>query len=115
MDYVMIDKSIAEHYKWGQNCDGWHLVKSESLSIIQESMPPKTFERRHKHLRSRQFFYILSGEATIEVDGQRNVFKSEQGLEVLPDKEHQVLNESNSDLNFLVISYPPSHSDRVDA
>lgn len=110
----MIDKNTAEHYKWGQNCDGWHLVKSDSLSIIQESMPPKTFERRHKHFKSRQFFYIVSGEATIEIDGQRNILKPEQGCEVSPGKEHQILNESNSDLHFLVISCPPSHSDRVD-
>jgi len=32
----------AEHYLWGDNCDGWHLLKTDSLSIIQENMPPDT-------------------------------------------------------------------------
>jgi hypothetical protein len=32
----------AENYKWGNNCDGWHLLKSDSLSVIQERMPAGT-------------------------------------------------------------------------
>ena len=37
-------KSIknAEHYQWGNACDGWHLLKSETLSVIQEKMPAGT-------------------------------------------------------------------------
>jgi hypothetical protein len=26
----------AEHYAWGEVCDGWHLVKQRSLSVIKE-------------------------------------------------------------------------------
>ena len=109
----MIDKTISEHYKWGQNCNGWHLVKSDSLSVIQESMQPHTSEDRHKHSQSRQFFFILSGEATIETDGKEHILQSEQGYEIAPGVVHQVLNNSNTDLHFLVISCPPSHGDRI--
>ena len=109
----MVNKTIAEHYKWGQNCSGWHLVKSDSMSVIQESMPPQTFEVRHKHSKSHQFFFVLSGEATIEVDGKKHLLQSEQGLEIDPGTVHQVLNNSNKDLHFLVISCPPSHGDRI--
>ena len=34
-------KENSEHYKWGDNCSGWHLVKTQSLSVIEELMPPK--------------------------------------------------------------------------
>lgn len=32
----------AEHYRWGNQCDGWHLVRAAELSIIEESMPADT-------------------------------------------------------------------------
>jgi hypothetical protein len=34
-----ISRETAEHYVWGGTCDGWHLVRSLELSIIQERMP----------------------------------------------------------------------------
>lgn len=102
----------AEHYTWGQNCDGWHLVKNDSLSIIEERMPPGTTEVRHLHHRARQFFYILSGEATMEVQGNIIHLHSGEGLPVSPGVPHQMKNESRADLHFLVISHPPSHGDR---
>ncbi len=32
----MIDINKAEHYAWGNRCDGWHLLKSPEISVIQE-------------------------------------------------------------------------------
>ena len=60
--------STAEHYTWGEACDGWHLVKQDGVSVIQERMPAGTAETRHRHARSRQFFYVLSGSLTIEME-----------------------------------------------
>jgi hypothetical protein len=61
----------AEHYKWGgpngTDCEGWHLVKTPELSIIEELMPPGTNKARHSHNRARQFFFVLEGELTMEV------------------------------------------------
>ena len=45
-------------YKWGISSDGWHLLKTEDLSIIQERVPPGEFEVKHYHKKSKQFFYI---------------------------------------------------------
>jgi mannose-6-phosphate isomerase-like protein (cupin superfamily) len=111
----MIDKHSAEHYSWGSHCDAWHLVKAESLSVIQEMMPPRSSEVLHKHGKSRQFFFVLSGEATIEMDGERQVLLNQQGVEIAPGVAHQVFNNSDAELHFLVISAPPSHDDRINA
>ena len=72
MPTQIISQKSAEHYKWGgpqgTDCDGWHLVKTPELSIIQEIMPPRTSETRHSHARARQFFFVLDGEVTLEVE-----------------------------------------------
>jgi hypothetical protein len=46
MEMEMINKQTARHYVWGNGCDGWHLVCTGSLSIIEERMPPGTAEVR---------------------------------------------------------------------
>ncbi len=109
----MISVENAEGYTWGENCDGWHLVKNGELSVIQERMPPGASEARHFHNRSRQFFYILSGTAIIETGGKRETLNACEGIEIPPGVAHQVFNESGADLEFLVISQPPSHGDRI--
>jgi mannose-6-phosphate isomerase-like protein (cupin superfamily) len=107
---VRIDE--AEHYRWGQACDGWHLLKLDELSVIRERVPPGTFETRHRHARSRQFFYVLEGSAVIEVEGTRHSLRAGEGLHVPPLAAHQFRNESDSDVHFLVVSAPKGHGDR---
>lgn len=108
-----IDTSNAEHYVWGNGCDGWHLLKQDDLSVIQERVPPGEQEQRHYHNTARQFFYILQGEAVLEVAGSRAVLQAEQGIEVPPGVPHQFRNESDREVIFLVISAPKSYGDRV--
>jgi mannose-6-phosphate isomerase-like protein (cupin superfamily) len=108
-----IARETAEHYVWGEGCDGWHLVKTPALSVIQERMPPGTAEVRHYHSLARQFFYVLSGRALFELEGQRHALGPREGIEVPPRAPHQIRNESQSDLEFLVVSQPPSHADRA--
>jgi len=64
-----VSAEAAEHYRWGEVCDGWHLVRSEGLSVIEERMPAGAREQRHFHTKARQFFYVLEGELTMEVEG----------------------------------------------
>src|ERR1700712_3424688 len=103
-----ISVNTAEHYTWGDGCDGWHLVRTDELSVIEERMPPGTAEQRHKHERSRQFFYVLSGELTIEVGGVVRILKGGEGLEVQVRGAHQVVKGSSKAARFLVTSVPPS-------
>jgi uncharacterized cupin superfamily protein len=110
-----ISTAEAPHYTWAEVCDGWHLVRTDTLSIIEERMPPGTAERRHLHAHARQFFYVLSGELTLELDGQRHILTAGHGLEVAPGLAHQAFNRSAADVRFLVTSQPPSHGDRTDA
>jgi len=109
----LISTKIAEHYLWGAGCDGLHLVKSDALSVIQERIPPGGSEVRHFHVVSRQFFFVLSGALSIELQGRVETLHPDEGLEIPPGQPHRVFNANSADAHFLVISQPPSHGDRV--
>ena len=110
----MISKENAEHYQWGEGCDGWHLVKSPALSVILEQVPPGGREVRHYHNKSEQFFFVLSGIATLEVNGVSHRLNAHEGLHVAAGSKHQLLNEHTENLLFVVTSTPPSHGDRIE-
>ena len=109
----IVSTENAEHYIWGGICDGWHLLKSSGLSVIQERVPPGGAEVRHYHERAHQFFFVLSGEATLEVEDKRFVLGPQQGLSIPPKVPHRLLNEAKQDVSFIVVSSPLSHGDRI--
>lgn len=111
MEIVSLEN--AEHYIWGEICDGWHLLKSGGLSVIQELVPPGGAEARHYHQHAQQFFYVLSGRATMELPEKTLTIGPGQGISVSPKTPHRLLNQEEKDLSFIVISAPASHQDRV--
>ena len=119
MSTQVTSNETSEHYKWGgpsgADCDGWHLVRTAELSIIEELMPPGTNEARHFHDTARQFFFVLEGELTLEVEGQEFSIRVGQGVEVSPGKKHQAFNRGSMPTRMIVTSQPPSHGDRFPA
>ncbi len=110
-----ISKQTAEHYRWGGNCDGWHLVSGGPLSVIEERMPPGATETAHHHGVARQFFYVLIGHLAMELDGVEQVIGPGQGLEIPPGIRHRAHNATVADVTFLVCSVPPTKGDRIKA
>jgi mannose-6-phosphate isomerase-like protein (cupin superfamily) len=109
-----VSLSNAVHYLWGDNCDGWHFLKTPNLSVIRERVPPGKSEKRHYHSVAQQFFYILSGQAVMELDGQEFQLAAGQGLHIPPEKPHQFRNPFAEPVEFMVISNPTTRGDRVD-
>lgn len=105
-------KANAPHYVWGDACDGWRLVDRAELSVIHERMPPGASEERHRHTRARQFFFVLAGELTLEVEGADAVLGIGQGLEIAPEVAHTAMNRGGGDVEFLVVSHPSTRGDR---
>ena len=110
---MVVSIENAEHYIWGEICDGWHLLKRDDMSIIQERVPAGGAEVMHYHNTARQFFYIIEGEGTMVFDDREVVLGKGQGLEIQPQVKHQFKNQSNEDVHFLVISVPSTRGDRV--
>lgn len=117
MPTQIVSTKSAEHYKWGgqqgSDCDGWHLVKTPELSIIEELMPSGGSEVRHSHVHARQFFFVLEGKLTLEVEHHHYVLQAGEGIEVSPGQQHQALNRGATPVRMIVTSQPPSHGDRV--
>ncbi len=109
-----VSLSNAEHYLWGEHFDGWHFLKTSSLSVIREKVPPGKFEKRHYHQIAQQFFYILSGQAVMELGGQEFQLAAGQGIHIPAEKPHQFRNPFQEPVEFLVISNPTTRGDRIE-
>lgn len=114
MSAHVISTASADHYTWGNRCDGWFLVRTPELNIIEELMPPGSSETRHHHVRARQFFFVLEGELTMEIEHHQFTIHTREGIEVAPGQLHQAINRGSTPLRILVTSQPPSHGDRIE-
>ena len=110
---MVVSIENTEHYIWGDVCDGWHLLKRNDMSVIQERVPAGGAEVMHYHNTARQFFYIVEGEGTMVFEDREVVLQKGQGLEIEPRVKHQFTNRSKEDVNFLVVSVPSTRGDRV--
>jgi mannose-6-phosphate isomerase-like protein (cupin superfamily) len=106
-------ENALKHYQWGEACDGWNLVDENMLSVKLERMPPNTAEQKHFHRQAQQFFFILKGEAVFEIGDEKFLVKTNHGIHIEPMQEHRIINETHSDLEFILSSQPSTSNDRI--
>ncbi|WP_207232092.1 cupin domain-containing protein [Corallincola spongiicola] len=112
MSNQVVDRKSITPYQWNQGCFGWHLLADPKLSVIEEEVAPGAGEVLHIHHQAQQFFYVLSGVATIITASQDFHLKQGQGVAITPETPHQLKNNGTEVLRFLVISSPPTKNDR---
>lgn len=110
---VFSKSQCLNHYIWGDDCHGWTFVDTESLSVKQELMPPDTAEKLHYHEKATQFFYILKGRAKFTIDGEVIELREQQAIQINPGQQHFIANYQNTDLEFVLYSYPSTNNDRI--
>lgn len=108
-----VSRETAEHYVWGDACDGWRLLDRPDLSVIEERVPAGGAEVAHVHGHARQFFYVLEGMARLEFENRSVELAPGQGLEVPPGLAHRFVNVGDGDVRFLVVSAPTTRGDRA--
>ncbi|MFD2146507.1 cupin domain-containing protein [Mucilaginibacter antarcticus] len=113
MNTVFSKGECLDHYTWGDDCHGWTFVDTEALSVKQELIPPDTAEKLHYHERATQFFFILKGRAKFTIDGEVFELREQQGIQINPMQKHLIANHQNTDLEFILYSYPSTNYDRV--
>src|SRR5580698_2882309 len=82
-----VNRSNAEHYRWGVDCDAWYLMKDPQFTVIEELM---------------------------EIDGEVTLVRAGSVIRILPGMKHQIRNPSPEAVRLLVVSHPPSRGDRID-
>ena len=76
-------------------------------------MPAGTKEVKHYHQTAQQFFYILKGKATFEIEDSIIEINEGEGLHIEAGQKYRILNESNEDLEFILCSQPSTKNDRI--
>lgn len=102
-----------KHYQWGNACDGWNLVDNAALSVKQERMPAGTAESLHYHQFAQQFFFILKGTATFEIEGETIIVNEQEGIHIQAGKKHRIINHTSSAIEFILSSQPSTAADRI--
>ena len=105
-------ENCIEAYTWGDNCKGWTFIDG-SVSVKQELMPRGTRERKHYHEKAFQYFYVLRGEATFEIDGEIIGAGAQKLVEIKPLQKHLISNKGEEDLEFILFSNPSTSNDRI--
>ena len=113
MNTVFSKGECLEHYTWGDDCHGWTFVDTNALSVKQELMPPDTAEELHYHEQARQVFFILKGRALFTINDEQTELREQQGIEILPGQQHLIANNQQTDLEFILYSYPSTKNDRI--
>ena len=104
----------AEQYRWGNAGMGWILANSKDVTVAERLLAPGVKEVKHYHKTAWQFFYIIKGEGTIEINGEKIELIKNESIHVDPGQHHQLANTSDENLQYLVISVPNSYDDRVE-
>ncbi|ANH82250.1 cupin [Niabella ginsenosidivorans] len=99
-------------YTWGPGCRA-AVLSADHLSVKQETIPAGSGEQLHYHNRAVQFFYILKGTATFEIDQVSFQLQQREGIEIQAGQKHRICNEHEELLEFIVYSQPSTEKDRV--
>lgn len=75
------------------------------------SYQPKGYVAPHIHNAQEQIYYIISGEALVEIDGARTPVDPYTVIHFPPGVEHALYNTGMTDLTFVVVTTPPDDVD----
>jgi mannose-6-phosphate isomerase-like protein (cupin superfamily) len=75
-------------------------------SFVHVVVPAGSRSPRHFHKVSEETYYVLSGSAAMEVDGNEFPLVAGDALLIMPREWHQIKNDSTDELHFITVSAP---------
>jgi mannose-6-phosphate isomerase-like protein (cupin superfamily) len=83
----------------------------QNQSLAEASLPPGVATERHHHKTLEEFYFILEGSGTMEVDGHTRLVESGDAILIPPGAAHQIT-AGPAPLRFLCCCAPPyDHAD----
>jgi mannose-6-phosphate isomerase-like protein (cupin superfamily) len=85
----------------------------ENQSLAEASLPPGGATQRHYHRISEEFYYILEGRGTMEINGEAREVGPGDAILIPAGAWHQIRSQTEGDsLRFLCCCAPPyAHDD----
>jgi mannose-6-phosphate isomerase-like protein (cupin superfamily) len=80
-------------------------------SLAHVILLPGKSSRNHYHPIAEESYYILKGEARMEMDGQTVRLKPGQTIAIPPQVSHKIYNDQSDALEFLAICAPAWHAE----
>jgi mannose-6-phosphate isomerase-like protein (cupin superfamily) len=86
----------------------------ERQSVAEALLPPGGATVRHVHPVAEEVYFVLQGEAEMEVDGATRRVRAECAVAIPPGTPHRITNAGEGELRFLCICVPAyTHEDTV--
>jgi len=110
---MLRNKLNTTRIEWSAGCFSWHLIDDKKVSIKMEEINPGGRSDAHFHTKSIQFFFVLEGKASFNLENTQVELKKHEGIEIPLESKHQILNTGENNLLFLLVSIPPVHEDDI--
>lgn len=75
-------------------------------AMLHVTVPPMSGPPLHRHNREDEWFYILNGELTVELDGERYVLHSHDSVFLPRGSAHTFQNFTGDNVAMLVLATP---------
>jgi mannose-6-phosphate isomerase-like protein (cupin superfamily) len=76
-------------------------------SLAQVVVPAGKLSPRHVHRVSEESYFLLKGRARMIIDGREFSLSPGEACLIMPGEVHQVFNDEDETLEFLVVCAPP--------
>ena len=84
----------------------------ENQSLAEATVPRGGATQRHYHRLSEEFYFLLEGSGTMEIDGETRSVKPGDAILIPAGAWHQIAADAGENLRFLCCCAPPySHQD----
>jgi quercetin dioxygenase-like cupin family protein len=78
------------------------------------TVPPQTRQRLHLHRQQTEVFYVLEGQARIDIDGEEYLARPGDGFICSPGDRHSLWNQTEGDFKVVVFKIDkPEGNDSV--
>lgn len=76
-------------------------------SLAEATLAPGRATARHYHAESEEVYFVLEGEADLEIDGDVRRVRAGDAIPIPPGSRHEVTNVGTLPLRFLCTCAPP--------